>query len=154
MSSSSSSISSSSSSISSSSSLQKTLVSLVATFGLLLPVPANAFGPQDVDLKIVSYKQVELCDGKKPIMPGQKAAEGLFPVCIEVDADVTNPGKTELKDVSVYGFIKEDAAGNSVLVNNPDFRSDAGQVMNNHHHIIITIIIIIIIITIIIYSML
>lgn len=68
-----------------------------------------------------------LFQGKKPIMPGQKAAEGLFPVCIEVDADVVNNGKNELNDVSVYGFIKEDAAGNSVLVNNPDFRSDAGQ---------------------------
>lgn len=35
-----------------------------------------------------SYQQVELCNGQKPIMPGQKAAEGLFPVCIEVSADV------------------------------------------------------------------
>jgi len=100
--------------------------------GLILPLitiqqPSYAYGPQDVDLKIIGYKQVELCDGKKPIMPGQKAAEGLFPVCIEVDADVNNPGKNELKDVSVYGFIKENGAGNSVLVNNPDFRSDAGQ---------------------------
>jgi hypothetical protein len=119
-----------SSSSSSSSLMNKNIVSLIASIGLMLPLapqPSLAFGPQDVDLKIVSYKQVELCDGKKPIMPGQKAAEGLFPVCIEVDADVVNNGKNELKDVSVYGFIKEDAAGNSVLVNNPDFRSDAGQ---------------------------
>ena len=60
-------------------------------------------------------------------MPGQKAMEGLFPVCIEVDAEVFNPKNTELTDVSVYGFIKDDAAGNSVLPNNPDFKSDGGQ---------------------------
>jgi hypothetical protein len=40
---------------------------------------------------------------------------------------VTNPGKDTLKDVSVYGFVKEDSAGNSVLPNNPDFKSDSGQ---------------------------
>ena len=39
-------------------------------------------------------------------MPGQKAAQGLFPVCIEVDADVLNPSSTALTDVSVYGFAK------------------------------------------------
>eukprot|EP01035_Chromulina_nebulosa_P020023 gene20023-25999_t len=61
-------------------------------------------------------------------MPGQKAAEGLFPVCIEVEADVTNPDPARtLTDVSVYGFVKENGAGNSVLPNNPDFRSDSGQ---------------------------
>ena len=31
---------------------------------------AHAFGPIDLNLKINSYKNVELCDGKKPIMPG------------------------------------------------------------------------------------
>jgi hypothetical protein len=41
-------------------------------------------------------------------MPGQKAALGLFPVCIEVDAEVVNPdAQKTLTDVSVYGFIKE-----------------------------------------------
>lgn len=60
-------------------------------------------------------------------MPGQKAMEGLFPVCIEVEADALNPKNVELKDVSVYGFVKDDDAGNSVLPNNPDFKSDAGQ---------------------------
>jgi len=50
--------------------------------------------------------QVELCGGKKPIMPGQKAMQGLYPVCIEVEADATNPNKQQLADVSVYGFVK------------------------------------------------
>jgi hypothetical protein len=61
-------------------------------------------------------------------MPGQKAAEGLFPVCIEVEAKLQNPeSKKTFTDVSVYGFVKEDEAGNSVLPNNPDFNTDAGQ---------------------------
>ena len=38
---------------------------------------ANAVGPTQVQLTITGYKQVELCDGRKPIMPGQKAMEGL-----------------------------------------------------------------------------
>ena len=92
------------------------------------PIHVNAFGPVEVPLKVISYKQVELCNGKKPLMPGQKAMEGLFPVCLEVEATVTNPDtKKTLEDVSVYGFVKEDSAGNSVLPNNPDFKSDAGQ---------------------------
>lgn len=61
-------------------------------------------------------------------MPGQKAAQGLFPVCVEVQANVASPEKTRtLKDVSVYGFVKDNDAGNSVLPNNPDFNTDSGQ---------------------------
>ena len=106
--------------------LKYSLASLM--FNALSPINANAFGPVEVPLKIISYKQVELCNGKKPIMPGQKAMEGLFAVCLEVEATVTNPDdKKTLEDVSVYGFVKEDGAGNSVLPNNPDFKSDAGQ---------------------------
>lgn len=90
--------------------------------------PALGFGPINMDLQITDYHQVDLCNGKKPVLPGQKAVEGLFPVCIEVEADIINPEKSKsLTDVSVYGYVKEDAAGNSVLANNPDFRSDAGQ---------------------------
>lgn len=90
--------------------------------------PAHAFGPVEMkDLKIKKYENVELCDGKKPIMPGQKAMEGLYPACIEVEATLTNPNEKTYKDVSVYGMVKENEAGNSVLPNNPDFSTDAGQ---------------------------
>jgi len=42
-----------------------------------------------------------------------------------------NPDNSKtLKDVSVYGFVKENDAGNSVLPNNPDFKSDSGQYGN------------------------
>ena len=44
-----------------------------------------------------------------------------------MSAEVVNNEKTTLTDVSVYGFVKEDGAGNSVLPNNPDFKSDSGQ---------------------------
>lgn len=102
------------------------LISTLIAFPQMYPV--DAFGPINMELKVTSYKPVELCNGKKPIMPGQKAAEGLFPVCVEVEADVTNPEQSKtLTDVAVYGFVREDNAGNSVLPNNPDFRSDAGQ---------------------------
>lgn len=102
-------------------------VSLASSLVTTSLQPVHAFGPVNMELKITNYNQVELCNGKKPIMPGQKAAEGLFPVCIEVEAELTNPEKRVLTDVSVYGFVKEDAAGNSVLPNNPDFKSDSGQ---------------------------
>ena len=91
------------------------------------PISSYGFGPINIDLNIVSYKQVDLCNGQKPIMPGQKAAEGLFPVCIEVEVDVKNPDSKPLSEVSIYGFVKENDAGNSVLPNNPDFKSDSGQ---------------------------
>ena len=66
----------------------------------------NAFGPVEMTLSDITYKQVELCDGKKPIMPGQKAAEGLYPACVEVTAKINNPSEKTLKDVSIYGFVK------------------------------------------------
>ena len=94
---------------------------------IMTPFAALAFGPVEIPLNILSYKPVALCNGQPPTMPGQKAAEGLYPICIEVEAKVQNPGKATLNDVSVYGFVKEDGAGNSVLPNNPDFKSDSGQ---------------------------
>lgn len=109
----------------------KSASTIIVGAGLSMPfnIPAaQAFGPVELTVNIRGYSQVELCNGQKPLMPGQKAMEGLFPVCIQVEADVVNPDKTKsLKDVSVYGFVKEDAAGNSVLPNNPDFKSDSGQ---------------------------
>merc|ERR1719408_180281 len=53
--------------------------------------------------------------------------EGLYAACIEVEANAANPSDKPLKDVSVYGFVKDNDAGNSVLPNNPDFSTDAGQ---------------------------
>ncbi len=113
--------------------LKQFATSFAAASLLQLPMspvlqPVQAFGPVEMkDFKIKKYDNVELCDGKKPIMPGQKAMEGLYPACIEVEATLTNPNDKTYKDVSVYGMVKENEAGNSVLPNNPDFSTDAGQ---------------------------
>jgi len=109
------------------------VASALALSTSLFVAPAFAFGPVEVPLVVKSYKVAESdskgqCSGRPIIMPGQKAMEGLFPVCIEVQASVKNPEKSKtLTDVSVYGFVKENGAGNSILPNNPDFKSDAGQ---------------------------
>ena len=52
--------------------------SLSSTSFLSQQSVAYAVGPTQVPLTITSYKAVELCDGRKPIMPGQKAMEGLI----------------------------------------------------------------------------
>lgn len=52
--------------------------SLSSTLFLSQQSVAYAVGPTQVPLTITSYKAVELCDGRKPIMPGQKAMEGLI----------------------------------------------------------------------------
>lgn len=45
-----------------------------------------------------------------------------------MEAKTNSPEKSkELTNVGVYGFVKENEAGNSVLPNNPDFKSDSGQ---------------------------
>ena len=62
----------------------KKVAATVIGFGLFV-YPAYAYGPVEIPLKNFKYKVVELCDGRKPIMPGQKAMEGLFPVCVEVE---------------------------------------------------------------------
>jgi hypothetical protein len=38
---------------------------------------ANALGPLYLPLSDIRYEQVELCDGKPPIMPGQKAVRSI-----------------------------------------------------------------------------
>ena len=45
----------------------------ISTTALLMPIlqDAKAFGPVEMPVTITSYKQVELCNGKKPVMPGQ-----------------------------------------------------------------------------------
>jgi len=94
--------------------------------GTLSPISAHAFGPLGMPLSNIRYEQVEvsvwcqnsckykllcheinllgisllqLCDGKPPIMPGQKAMEGLYPACVEVHATIENPSDKTMKDV-------------------------------------------------------
>ena len=76
--------------------MMKSASIVIASVGLYLPtnVPvAQAFGPVELTVKVRSYSQVALCNGQEPLMPGQKAMLGLFPICIEVEADVVRLAK-------------------------------------------------------------
>lgn len=44
-----------------------------------------------------------------------------------VEAELKGPSPKDLVDVGVYGFVKDGNTGNSVLANNPDLSTDAGQ---------------------------
>lgn len=47
--------------------------------------------------------------------------------CVRVKCSVNNPTKNPLKDTAVFGFVVDESSGASMIANNPDFRSDAGQ---------------------------
>lgn len=87
--------------------------------------PASAIGPVKVDLKPISYL-AKPCPPSKPI-PGEKAMKGLRGLCVTVQADLQSVTPKQLEKVGVYGFVTDDDTGNSVLANNPDLSTDAGQ---------------------------
>jgi hypothetical protein len=68
------------------------------------------------------------CPPDKPI-PGEKAMKGLRGLCVTVQADLAEAAPKDLEKVGVYGFIRDgnEDTGDSVLANNPDLNSDAGQ---------------------------
>jgi hypothetical protein len=97
---------------------------------IVLPVlqpiqPANAIGPVKITLQPKSY-QAQLCPPNKPI-PGQKAMVGMRGMCVTVVADLLEKSPKELEKVGVYGFVTDGITGDSVLANNPDLSTDAGQ---------------------------
>lgn len=88
--------------------------------------PANAIGPVKLDLKNPTYF-AEPCPPSKPI-PGEKAMKGLRGLCVTVKAELGEIAPKDLEKVGVYGFVRDgDELGDSVLANNPDLNSDAGQ---------------------------
>ena len=87
--------------------------------------PANAIGPTKLDLINPEYF-AEPCPPSRPI-PGEKAMKGLRGLCVTVKADLKDIAPKDLEKVGVYGFIKDGESGDSVLANNPDLNSDAGQ---------------------------
>lgn len=87
--------------------------------------PANAIGPTKLDLANPVYF-AEPCPPSKPI-PGEKAMKGLRGLCVTVKADLKDTPPKDLEKVGVYGFIQDGESGDSVLANNPDLNSDAGQ---------------------------
>jgi hypothetical protein len=110
-----------------------TTTATVATsaFGGLLvglntaPQSAEAIGPVKVTLIAKSYSAV-ICPPDKPI-PGEKAMTGMKGLCVTVVADLKEQSPKELEKVGVYGFVTDGISGESVLANNPDLSTDAGQ---------------------------
>lgn len=53
--------------------------------------------------------------------------KGMRGLCVTVTASFVDQPPKELKDVGVYGFVIDGESGDSVLANNPDLSTDAGQ---------------------------
>jgi len=82
-------------------------------------------GPVKLLLKNVVYS-AKPCPKDKPI-PGEKAMLGMRGLCVTVTADLEEGAPKDLVKVGVYGFITDAVTGESVLANNPDLSTDAGQ---------------------------
>jgi hypothetical protein len=93
--------------------------------GLLPPQPAHAIGPVKIALQPTSYT-AKPCPPDKPI-PGEKAMFGMRGLCVTVTAQLQEASPKTLDQVGVYGFVIDGDTGNSVLANNPDLSTDAGQ---------------------------
>jgi len=91
----------------------------------LRPTPSEAIGPVKVNLLNPVYTALP-CPKDKPI-PGEKAMKGLRGLCVTVKADLENPSPKNIETVGVYGYITDAVSGDSVLANNPDLSTDAGQ---------------------------
>lgn len=98
---------------------------LTSSSPLLQPEPANAIGPVKINLLNPKYTAIP-CPKDKPI-PGEKAMKGMRGLCVTVDVDLENTADKQLDKIGVYGFITDKLTGESVLANNPDGGTDAGQ---------------------------
>ncbi|GMH59633.1 hypothetical protein TrRE_jg8076 [Triparma retinervis] len=93
---------------------------------LIYSVPsAEAVGPVKIPLNVVSYS-AKPCPKDKPI-PGEKAMKGMRGLCVTVEAALGDKSPKDLDKVGVYGFVTDGFTGESVLANNPDLSTDAGQ---------------------------
>lgn len=101
------------------------IVAAAATSASLPPQPAQAIGPVRLSLTPTSYI-AKTCPPNKPI-PGEKAMKGMRGLCVTVQATLDDPSPKDLDKVGVYGFITDGDTGDSVLANNPDLSTDAGQ---------------------------
>ncbi|CAN0259438.1 unnamed protein product [Ascophyllum nodosum] len=100
-------------------------MALVASSAVTLkPEKAEAFGPVKIALVDPEYGSVA-CPPKTQV-PGEKAGAGLKPVCVKVTVTANNKEKETIEDAAVFGFVY-DEENTSVVANNPDGASDAGQ---------------------------
>jgi len=86
---------------------------------------AQAIGPVKINIINPKYS-AEPCPPSKPI-PGEKAMKGMRGLCVTVNAELESSPPKDLEKVGVYGFVTDADTGNSVLANNPDLSTDAGQ---------------------------
>ena len=89
------------------------------------PEPASAIGPIKINLLNPKYSAIP-CPKDKPI-PGEKAMKGMKGLCVTVDVDLEDIPEQELEKIGVYGYVTDKGTGESVLANNPDLSTDAGQ---------------------------
>jgi hypothetical protein len=89
------------------------------------PQEAQAIGPVKINLLNPTYS-AKPCPKDKPI-PGEKAMKGMRGLCVTVTVDLENAPEKPLELVGVYGFVTAGGTGESVLANNPDGGTDAGQ---------------------------
>jgi len=94
-------------------------------FQLPQPPAANAIGPVKINLLNPTYTAIP-CPKDKPI-PGEKAMKGMRGLCVTVNVDLEESPTTALSQVGVYGYITDKGTAESVLANNPDGGTDAGQ---------------------------
>lgn len=92
---------------------------------VLLPQQAQAVGPVKIDLKNPTYTAIP-CPKDRPI-PGQMAMKGLKGMCVTVNVDLDEAAPKDLERAGIYGFVTDADTGESVLANNPDLSTDAGQ---------------------------
>ncbi len=91
----------------------------------LKPESAEAIGPVKLILDVKDYS-ARICPPDRPI-PGEKAMKGMRGLCVTVKADLIDKSPKDLEKVGVYGFVIDAITGDSVLANNPDLSTDAGQ---------------------------
>jgi hypothetical protein len=89
------------------------------------PQEAHAIGPVKINLLNPTYS-AKPCPKDKPI-PGEKAMKGMRGLCVTVTVELENSPEKPLELVGVYGFVTAGGTGESVLANNPDGGTDAGQ---------------------------
>lgn len=101
------------------------LSAAASTTVVVAPEPAHAVGPTKINLLNPTYTAIP-CPKDKPI-PGEKAMKGMKGLCVTVKVDLEDAPAKDLEKVGVYGFITDKGTGESVLANNPDLSTDAGQ---------------------------
>lgn len=104
---------------------------LALTGSALLPAPrAEAIGPTSVELRVTNYVEVtcppELAAGRIGGSLGAAASKGVKQRCVRVTVVGNNPSGKDLTDSAVFGRVFNEA-GNSIVANNQDGRTDAGQ---------------------------